>query len=90
MLEQNVSIFPATNKELQGGLRHLHRTGSTFVFIYFAERRTTDLRPRMSPPRHSPGAAGTKHPPHLGQTTPTPNIRNTTMPPHTGKGACGF
>lgn len=50
-----------------------------------SERRTSDLRPRMSPPRHTPGAAGTKHPPHLGQTTPTPNIRNTTMPPHTGK-----
>ncbi|XP_005935142.1 discoidin, CUB and LCCL domain-containing protein 2 isoform X3 [Haplochromis burtoni] len=48
-----------------------------------SERRTTDLRPRMSPPRRTPG--GTKHPPHLGQTTPTPNIRNTTMPPHTGK-----
>lgn len=42
----------------------------------------------MSPPRRTPG--GTKHPPHLGQTTPTPNIRNTTMPPHTGKGACSF
>lgn len=42
--------------------------------------------PRMfSPPQHPPVPAGTKRPPHLGQTTHTPDIRNTTMPPHTGK-----
>ncbi|XP_061578959.1 discoidin, CUB and LCCL domain-containing protein 2 [Cololabis saira] len=46
-------------------------------------RRTTDLRPRMSP--DSPPLAGTKRPPYLVLTTPTPDIRNTTMPPHTGK-----
>ncbi|KAI3356390.1 hypothetical protein L3Q82_017617 [Scortum barcoo] len=32
-----------------------------------------------------PPAAGTKRPPHLGQTTHTADIRNTTMPPHTDK-----
>ncbi|XP_059198524.1 discoidin, CUB and LCCL domain-containing protein 2 isoform X2 [Centropristis striata] len=43
-------------------------------------------RTRMLPPsRHTPPPAGTKRPPHLGQTTHTPDIRNTTMPPHTGK-----
>ncbi|XP_076602673.1 discoidin, CUB and LCCL domain-containing protein 2 isoform X1 [Chaetodon auriga] len=46
----------------------------------------TEARPRMLPPtRLSPPPAGTKRPPHLGQTTHTPDIRNTTMPPHTGK-----
>ncbi|XP_041662528.1 discoidin, CUB and LCCL domain-containing protein 2 [Cheilinus undulatus] len=49
-------------------------------------RRRTELSPRIfSPPHHSPPSAGTKRPPHLGQTTHTPDIRNTTMPPHTGK-----
>ncbi|XP_047457896.1 discoidin, CUB and LCCL domain-containing protein 2 isoform X2 [Mugil cephalus] len=38
-----------------------------------------------TPSRHSPPPAGTKHPPHFGQTTHTPDIRNTTMPPHTSK-----
>ncbi|XP_044074010.1 discoidin, CUB and LCCL domain-containing protein 2 isoform X2 [Siniperca chuatsi] len=50
--------------------------------------RWTEPRPgpRMLPPsRHTPPPAGTKRPPHLGQTTHTPDIRNTTMPPHTGK-----
>ncbi|XP_041806275.1 discoidin, CUB and LCCL domain-containing protein 2 [Chelmon rostratus] len=50
-----------------------------------ARRRTelsTELRPRS---RLTPPPAGTKRPPHLGQTTHTPDIRNTTMPPHTGK-----
>lgn len=43
-------------------------------------------RTRMVPPsRHTPPPAGTKRPPHLGQTTHTPDIRNTTMPPLTGK-----
>uniref|UniRef100_A0A665V7N5 Discoidin, CUB and LCCL domain containing 2 n=1 Tax=Echeneis naucrates TaxID=173247 RepID=A0A665V7N5_ECHNA len=35
--------------------------------------------------RRTPPPAGTKRPPHLGQTTHTPDIRNTTMPPHTNK-----
>ncbi|XP_070770430.1 discoidin, CUB and LCCL domain-containing protein 2 [Enoplosus armatus] len=49
-----------------------------------AARRTTE--PRLGPrSRHTPPPAGTKRPPHLGQTTHTPDIRNTTMPPHTGK-----
>ncbi|XP_020506877.3 discoidin, CUB and LCCL domain-containing protein 2 [Labrus bergylta] len=49
-------------------------------------RTRPDLLPRMfSPPQRSPPSGGTKHPPHLGQTTHTPDIRNTTMPPHTGK-----
>lgn len=51
-----------------------------------AARRKTEPRmftPRLRPP--PPPPAGTKRPPHLGQTTHTPDIRNTTMPPHTGK-----
>ncbi|XP_068602583.1 discoidin, CUB and LCCL domain-containing protein 2 [Brachionichthys hirsutus] len=51
-----------------------------------AARRRPEPRPRMlPPPRQTPPPAGTKRPPHLGQTTHTPDIRNTTMPPHTGK-----
>ncbi|XP_022596139.1 discoidin, CUB and LCCL domain-containing protein 2 [Seriola dumerili] len=51
-----------------------------------AARRRTEPNPRMIPPsRHTPPPAGTKRPPHLGQTTHTPDIRNTTMPPHTNK-----
>lgn len=49
-----------------------------------ASRRKTEPR-IFTPPRHVPPSAGTKRPPHLGQTTHTPDIRNTTMPPHTGK-----
>ncbi|XP_051814451.1 discoidin, CUB and LCCL domain-containing protein 2 isoform X2 [Acanthochromis polyacanthus] len=46
--------------------------------------RRTDAAPRMfSPSHYPPRPAGTKRPPHLGQTTHTPDIRNTTMPPHT-------
>ncbi|XP_034549378.1 discoidin, CUB and LCCL domain-containing protein 2 [Notolabrus celidotus] len=49
-------------------------------------RRRTEPSPRMfNPPGNSPTFRGTKHPPHLGQTTHTPDIRNTTMPPHTSK-----
>lgn len=49
-------------------------------------RPGTESRTRMVPPsRHTPPPAGTKRPPHLGQTTHTPDIRNTTMPPHSGK-----
>ncbi|KAM9347207.1 discoidin, CUB and LCCL domain-containing protein 2 [Symphorus nematophorus] len=51
-----------------------------------AVRRRTEPRPRIhTPSRHTPTPAGTKRPPHLGQTTHTPDIRNTTMPPHSGK-----
>nr|XP_046259072.1 discoidin, CUB and LCCL domain-containing protein 2 [Scatophagus argus] len=50
-----------------------------------AVSRRPEPRPRMLPPsRYTPPPAGTKRPPHLGQTTHTPDIRNTTMPPHTG------
>ncbi|XP_018558161.1 discoidin, CUB and LCCL domain-containing protein 2 isoform X2 [Lates calcarifer] len=51
-----------------------------------AARRRTVPGPRMTPPRHTPPPAGTKRPPHFGQTTHTPDIRNTTMPPHNSKG----
>ncbi|KAG7220982.1 hypothetical protein INR49_010231 [Caranx melampygus] len=53
-----------------------------------AVRWKTDPRPgprMITPSRHTPRPAGTKRPPHLGQTTHTPDIRNTTMPPHTNK-----
>ncbi|XP_029386097.1 discoidin, CUB and LCCL domain-containing protein 2 isoform X2 [Echeneis naucrates] len=53
-----------------------------------AARVKQDSRPspRMIPTsRRTPPPAGTKRPPHLGQTTHTPDIRNTTMPPHTNK-----